>query len=328
MSILLAEAALDQFLELMDAEDWERLVEMLASDVELADELTATWLRGRERVAGYLRAQTNVVTEITSTTSEVAARPLGDDFVVTFSLRQHYLLDGTGHHESLTGCAIFTFADSTPLLTLFHLGEAAAVEQRELGRAPLLIDDPRPPPAIGERIRARRESLGLTLRVLASKSGLSAGFLSQVERSQVDLSVRSLRSVAAALGTTSRDLLDEPAEHSHSARTGRHGERARTVLHELGMTIDAFRSLPGSTLESWVTEIAADAPSFEARRAPDAQRFVYVLDGVLAIISQGTLLLTTGEGAHLDGNVPYRLGAHGDAPVRFLSVQATSGRRP
>ena len=94
------------------------------------------------------------------------------------------------------------------------------------------------------------------------------------------------------------------------------------------MTIDAFRSLPGSTLESWVTEIAVDAPSFEARRARDAQRFVYVLDGVLAIISQGTLLLTTGEGAHLDGNVPYRLGAHGDAPVRFLSVQATSGRRP
>ena len=129
MKTVLAETALRQVLDVMETEDWDQLTSLLADDVELADELTATWLRGRDRVAAYLRAQTGIVTNITNTASDISSRMIGDRVLVTFSLRQRYLLEGVTRRERLTGCAIFETDDGLPLLTLFHLGEADSAAQ-------------------------------------------------------------------------------------------------------------------------------------------------------------------------------------------------------
>src|SRR5262249_44148671 len=100
--------ALLRVLELLDAEDWEGLVGQLSEDVELADELTSTWLRGRERVAAYLRASEGIVTEIRSVPSSIHSRALsGDEAIVTFDLRQRYRFDDVEHKRDLTGCAAF-----------------------------------------------------------------------------------------------------------------------------------------------------------------------------------------------------------------------------
>ena len=49
---------------------------------------------------------------------------------------------------------------------------------------------------IGERIRVRRNELGLSLRALAKEVDLTASFLSQLERDQADPSIKSLRKIA------------------------------------------------------------------------------------------------------------------------------------
>jgi transcriptional regulator with XRE-family HTH domain len=320
MTTAMAETALTQLLELLDKEDWERVAGMLADEIELADELTATWLRGRDRVAAYLRAQTGVVTDIQSQTSDTSARQLGGgDVLITFNLRQHYRLDGAERREHTTGCAIFRVEDDEPVLTLLHLGETAhADEGDDADGAP--DAETREPEAVGDRIRALREAAGLSLRALAATGKLSASFLSQVERSQVDPSVSSLRRIASALGTTAPALLQGLDDHP-ALRTGREGERPRTALPELGMSVESFPGLSGGRLGSWITVIAPDAPSFEARAAT-VERFVYVLSGALAIRGDSTTILSAGEGAHLDGATPYRLAsASRSALVRFLSVQ-------
>ncbi len=322
MTTAMAESALARLLELLDKEDWERVADMLADDVELADELTATWLRGRERVAAYLRAQTGVVTDIRSRASDTSARQLGGgDVLITFNLRQHYRLDGAERLEHTTGCAIFRVEDDEPVLTLLHLGETAHADDGAAGG-----DDDGPvakarePEAVGDRIRALREAAGLSLRAVAAAGKLSASFLSQVERSQVDPSVSSLRRIAAALGTTAPALLQE-LDDQPALRTGRAGERPRTTLPELGMSVEAFPALHGGRLGSWITVIAPDAPPFEAQAAT-VERFVYVLSGALAIRAEQTTMLSAGEGAHLGGTIPYRLAsASRREPVRFLSVQ-------
>ena len=87
------------------------------------------------------------------------------------------------------------------------------------------------------------------------------------------------------------------------------------------MSVEAFPGLAGGCLGSWITVITPDAPRFEARAAA-VERFVYVLDGALAIRTDRTTILRAGEGAHLDGAVPYRLAsASRTEAVRFLSVQ-------
>ena len=55
--------------------------------------------------------------------------------------------------------------------------------------------------AVGERIRARRHELGLTLKQVANRTGLSVSLISQIELGKSAASVLTLYKVATALGT-------------------------------------------------------------------------------------------------------------------------------
>ena len=60
---------------------------------------------------------------------------------------------------------------------------------------------------IGPRIRAARESLNLSLRGVAERTGFSASFLSQVELGQSSPSLASLQRICSALDVELVDLL-------------------------------------------------------------------------------------------------------------------------
>jgi XRE family aerobic/anaerobic benzoate catabolism transcriptional regulator len=60
---------------------------------------------------------------------------------------------------------------------------------------------------LGRRARTLRHEQGLTLRDLASRSGLSMRFLMDVEAGRGNISVRRLSDLAAALQTTAADLV-------------------------------------------------------------------------------------------------------------------------
>ncbi|MET9363585.1 helix-turn-helix domain-containing protein [Streptomyces sp. NPDC006632] len=61
---------------------------------------------------------------------------------------------------------------------------------------------------VGVAVRRLRRSLGLTLAVVAERSGLSVPFLSQVENERARPSARSIQRVADALNTTVGELYD------------------------------------------------------------------------------------------------------------------------
>jgi transcriptional regulator with XRE-family HTH domain len=53
---------------------------------------------------------------------------------------------------------------------------------------------------LGQRLQALRRGHGLTLELLAKDSGLSAGYLSQIENGQAVPSLTALQVIAASLG--------------------------------------------------------------------------------------------------------------------------------
>jgi len=71
-------------------------------------------------------------------------------------------------------------------------------------RSPLLA-------AVGARVRALRESQGLTQRILAEKSGVSSRFLAQLEAGDGNISLERFDAVARALATSPSALLDPRA---------------------------------------------------------------------------------------------------------------------
>ena len=80
-----------------------------------------------------------------------------------------------------------------------------------------------PPPlseatkTFGERVRAKREELGLSQEALAHQTGVHWTFLGQVERGRRNLSLHNTLKIAAGLGVDAGELvagLKPPREKS------------------------------------------------------------------------------------------------------------------
>ncbi|MEU8505317.1 helix-turn-helix domain-containing protein [Streptomyces brevispora] len=85
---------------------------------------------------------------------------------------------------------------------------------------------------VGAAVRRQRRSLGLTLAAVASRSGLSVPFLSQIENERARPSARSLDRVADALETTPARLraAADSARAVDVVRGGQEEEGVRRVV--------------------------------------------------------------------------------------------------
>src|SRR3954451_18714040 len=101
---------------------------------------------------------------------------------------------------------------------------AVAVTQERGGAGGTLVDAP----AVGVRIKALREAMGLSLRDLAERSGVSAPMLSQVERGETSPTLAVAEKIAAGLELTLSQLLrlDED-RHVVVVRAGERRTRRR-----------------------------------------------------------------------------------------------------
>ncbi len=60
----------------------------------------------------------------------------------------------------------------------------------------------------GQRVRERRNAVGLSQEALADKCGLDRTYISGIERGRRNLSLRNIEIIAGALGTTISDLTE------------------------------------------------------------------------------------------------------------------------
>jgi transcriptional regulator with XRE-family HTH domain len=185
------------------------------------------------------------------------------------------------------------------------------------------------PATAGPRVRALRDAMGLSLRDLAERSGVSAPMLSQVERGETSPTLAVAAKIAAGLELTLSQLLrlDEGQHVSVSRAAGRRvstrgghrieeltpplpGQRADVSLHALE---------PGAT-----TGGRTDPPMHE----PGSRETAVVLSGTLALIVDGTRYeLPAGDSVTFDADLPHHFENDGEEPTRFIAVIAAGLRR-
>ena len=142
---------------------------------------------------------------------------------------------------------------------------------------------------IGTRIRAARKDKGWTLDALASKSGLSTGFLSQVERDLTTLSIVSLSAICHALNIPIESLFSSsrPIGQAPSAVT-----RADQQMHiQIGDSPITYRYLSGQLPDAPIEEllIAEFPPGCDQEHSShEGQEFGYILRGSLMLQVQDT----------------------------------------
>jgi DNA-binding NtrC family response regulator len=91
----------------------------------------------------------------------------------------------------------------------FELDQLRAVLQRAIREKGLSVDaDDRLNQMIGSRLRGLRKTRTLTLKQLATQTGLSVSLISQIELGKSAASVSTLHKLSSALGVTMSQLFD------------------------------------------------------------------------------------------------------------------------
>ena len=182
---------------------------------------------------------------------------------------------------------------------------------------------------VGPRIRALRESMDLSLRDLAGRSGVSAPMLSQVERGETSPTLAVAAKIASGLELTLSQLL-RLDEGQHVVVT-RDGDRPTTrrdghLVEELTPALPGQRAqVTTHTLEPGsATGGEGDPPMHE----PGSRETAVVLSGALTLFVDGDrYALAAGDSVTFDADLPHHFSNESDETTRFIAVIAAGLRR-
>ncbi|HMJ02920.1 MAG TPA: cupin domain-containing protein [Conexibacter sp.] len=193
--------------------------------------------------------------------------------------------------------------------------------------------------AIGGRVRALREAMGLSLRDLAERCGVSAPMLSQVERGETSPTLQIATRIAAGLDLRLSQLLrlDEDGAvtivRTRERRRGPHdGPRAGGVRAG-GHSYEVLTPpLPGQRAELSRHTLAAGAatggPGDPPMHEPGSRETALVESGSVVLHCDGaTHELSAGDCVTFDADLPHHFENPGTEEASLLAVVSAGLRR-
>jgi DNA-binding transcriptional MerR regulator/mannose-6-phosphate isomerase-like protein (cupin superfamily) len=155
--------------------------------------------------------------------------------------------------------------------------------------------------AIGAHLRQLRARRRLSLATVAKSVGISVGFLSALERSQMSGSVGTLRKLARFYKTNILDFFDV---HGTSSRQVRPAER-KVLQAGAGVHMELL-AWGNTVMEPHLFRIASEAGSGDPY-THEGEEFIYVLRGELAItLDNKEYRLKPGDSFYFESATPHR----------------------
>ncbi len=169
-----------------------------------------------------------------------------------------------------------------------------------------------PPPALGARVKALRESGSLSLRDLAQRSGVSAPMLSQVERGETSPTLSVAARIAAGLDLRLSQLLR--LDEDGAVTIVKAGERTRGGNRRRGHSFEILTSAqPGQraelsrhTLTPGGATGAADGEGGGPLHEPGSRETALVERGSVVLVCDGQRYeLNDGDCVTFDSDLPH-----------------------
>jgi transcriptional regulator with XRE-family HTH domain len=170
---------------------------------------------------------------------------------------------------------------------------------------------------ISQRIRASRETAGLTLQELARKSGVATSTIQKVEKEQMTPSVAVILKIARGLGLRISELVADAGDEIeilHLRASQRHpiGSPGKLVVERLSG--DLFEP----TLETWRVTLH---PGFSSGRDAiqyEGEEVVLCERGVVTFrVGDREFALRAGDTLHFKASMPHSWRNDGESPARF-----------
>jgi len=180
----------------------------------------------------------------------------------------------------------------------------------------------------GEKLRILRSQQGLTLTKLASVSGLTKGFISQLESGRSSPSLTSLTKLADALGTTPAGLISEATYDQDQSAQQPHAHRSvglRSSVPEIKLVDRA-----GNTSYFVATLYAGSRlVSHRLRHGSSAKAFITIRHGLVRLRQAETdLSLSEDDLATWDASGSYVVENNGVGRAEILLCLPSSVEPP
>jgi transcriptional regulator with XRE-family HTH domain len=172
---------------------------------------------------------------------------------------------------------------------------------------------------VGERLRELRRFRRCTLRTIATRTGLSESFLSQVERGRSSASIASLRKIADALGVSIADLFEH--DGAPRPRVVRRDERPALAFGVLGRKL-LLTPRPLRHLEVFVGELEVGGSTGDQPYAHgDSEELFVVLAGNVQLELGGELFeLERGDCIDYGSSTPHRVSNIGQGLAEVMWI--------
>lgn len=177
--------------------------------------------------------------------------------------------------------------------------------------------------SFGRQVRTRRKELGLSLEELAQRTGLTASFLSLVERNMSNPSLDSLRAIADALAVPPFYF----SQDSHAVQSAvqnpvvRADSRVRITFPPGNVTSELLVPNLRNRLEVFITHVQPSAGNVARTPQMDTEECILVLSGMLRVaLAEQEYILHEGDSIYLQGFTLREISAHGGTEAVFLSA--------
>ncbi len=174
---------------------------------------------------------------------------------------------------------------------------------------------------IGSKIKKYRKEKKYTLKNLSEQTGLSIGFLSQLERGITTIAIDSLANVADVLGVEMMDFFEsdlhqenDPVMHSYDME----------MRHLSAERIEYCLGKEPFTLRPKILQLMPCAQKEEKLEAVKAESelFLYLLEGVLSLeMREHSYVLYPGDSVQLAKGSRYGMYNRTTKPVKVLLVE-------
>jgi len=179
---------------------------------------------------------------------------------------------------------------------------------------------------VGKSLRKLRDERGLTIRALASQSGLAVNTLSLIENGKTSPSVSTLQQLASAMDVPITAFFDAERPEQKVIHLSAHS-RQRAAF-ESGFMEDLGMGARGRKIEPFVVTLEPHASSGDFPIVHTGYEFVFCLEGRLTYEIEGQeYLLETGDSLLFEAHLPHRWMNTDYSPSRSLLVLCPSDER-
>lgn len=176
--------------------------------------------------------------------------------------------------------------------------------------------------SVGPRLKFRRKEVGITLKQLSEKTGLTASFLSQVERGVVNVSWRSLQIIAEALEVpylyflaenktfakeTTKEKLSISREKTNQklprySHVVRGHARPKLSLHNPDITYELLVPSMNQKMVAFLGKVAPGTNNIARRLRKPTEEFIFVFSGeVKIVLDSDDYILKAGDSIYFEG---------------------------